>query len=568
MVLLLEEADDPNAKLAIHPGPPVNRISEDDLTELATTDSESGEVVPLIRQDPPPSYSDVRVFQQRLKSEEESYGGQRARRRFCLALGVAFLLFAIPTATIITLKLTLSSRSATEPSESTTTSGSPQPTSDHPNHTPPWREYPGKGPDDHRGGPDHWPPPRGGGGGERRPGGDRGEPHRFPEGEGHGRPEFPPPDPEAQPICADWTSTEISDGEQAIPAFISTFPLSYFSKPIFMRSSLSKAKGHLRVSFVDQLELGQASVHVTASKLSQEELKKIRICVDRGFDGSSILDSLGNLTNTAEFDIALSLSSQQPILPGLVTELPRFAHSFDDSGVSRFRFMSLYGQEGDISFQRVYADSLFVTNVGGSVDGYISTTRRLGIETTSKPISITADLCNDGQDFYPAWARLSSSQASIDAKMVLCERATDRPWQRNGEVGRYDISVANKDAAITLEVKHAAPKQGSSLYINVTNEDTLSLGRTHSVVTLDTGYEGRFLVRAPGSSTPVSVESEEATDDEGGIRYVEKHTLPSQINGIEGKVSWGRFSLPDRPRSDVFVNTVGEGETGLVLLGD
>ena len=110
MVLLLDQADDLDTKLALHSsGPPVNRISVDDLSELGSTDSESGETVPLVRQDPPPSYNDVRQFQHRIKSDEESYGGQRARRRLCLALGAALLLFSIPTIIAVSLKLSLSS---------------------------------------------------------------------------------------------------------------------------------------------------------------------------------------------------------------------------------------------------------------------------------------------------------------------------------------------------------------------------------------------------------------------------------------------------------------------------
>ena len=74
------------------------------------------------------------------------------------------------------------------------------------------------------------------------------------------------------------------------PDISSTFPLSYFLKSIFIRSSIEKATGHLRVSFVDQLDPGRASIRVTASKLSEDGLENVQACMSRGFEGSSILE--------------------------------------------------------------------------------------------------------------------------------------------------------------------------------------------------------------------------------------------------------------------------------------
>lgn len=89
-------------------------------------------------------------------------------------------------------------------------------------------------------------------------------------------------------------------------------------------------------------------------------------------------------------------------------------------------------------------------------------------------------------------------------------------------------------------------------------------------MTVDTGFEGRFSVQAQGESAlPVSVKSEDATDDKGGVRFVEVEEQQRDGRSVSGKVFWNSpVPSPDWRRSDVWISTVGEGETSLLLLGD
>jgi len=90
------------------------------------------------------------------------------------------------------------------------------------------------------------------------------------------------------------------------------------------------------------------------------------------------------------------------------------------------------------------------------------------------------------------------------------------------------------------------------------------------MVTLDTGFEGKFSLQSQGdSSLPVSVKSEEAIDDRGGVRYVEVEEVLENGRLMNGKVFWNSPApLLNRRRSDVWISAVGEGEVSLLLLGD
>ena len=92
MVLLLADADDPEAKLT-PPSTGVIRVTADD----SDSDSEVDHEEPTVRlvQDPPPSYADVQEFRGRAKTEEAT-STMRAQRRFCFALGIALLLCSLP----------------------------------------------------------------------------------------------------------------------------------------------------------------------------------------------------------------------------------------------------------------------------------------------------------------------------------------------------------------------------------------------------------------------------------------------------------------------------------------
>ena len=90
------------------------------------------------------------------------------------------------------------------------------------------------------------------------------------------------------------------------------------------------------------------------------------------------------------------------------------------------------------------------------------------------------------------------------------------------------------------------------------------------MVTLDTGFEGTFVVRSDGEDAPpVSVKSEDATDDDGGIRYVDINRVENEGRLIGGEVFWDSPAPPlDRRGSGVWINSFGSGEASLVLLGD
>jgi hypothetical protein len=119
MVLLLEEADDPNAKLLPPSGPPVNRVPVDESfsvtsegTSVSELTNESDVETIFATHDPPPSYTDVQGFRSRLKSEQAFSVSRRTRRRFCLAFSIALLLCTLPG--FITLSIKLSTRSQNE----------------------------------------------------------------------------------------------------------------------------------------------------------------------------------------------------------------------------------------------------------------------------------------------------------------------------------------------------------------------------------------------------------------------------------------------------------------------
>jgi hypothetical protein len=101
MVLLLSEADDPDAKLLPPTGPPVTRVTVED-GEGNDSDTDDEETVRLV-QDPPPSYTDVQSFRIRAKSQEEEESAGRARRRFWLAVGIALFLCSLPSILVISL---------------------------------------------------------------------------------------------------------------------------------------------------------------------------------------------------------------------------------------------------------------------------------------------------------------------------------------------------------------------------------------------------------------------------------------------------------------------------------
>lgn len=169
----------------------------------------------------------------------------------------------------------------------------------------------------------------------------------------------------------------------------------------------------------------------------------------------------------------------------------------------------------------------------------------------------------------------------IEAKLVLCEEKShasprlgsrqfgDPPGERENEYGRYDVFVSNSDSPISLQVEHASPEQDSSLWLNVTNFDRIYPGRSHTMVTLDTGFEGTFSVQSQGkSSVPVSVQSEDATDDRG-VRHVEIEQVTNEGRSASGKVYWGSPAPPyDQRRGSVWVSAIGKGNVSLLLRGD
>jgi hypothetical protein len=216
---------------------------------------------------------------------------------------------------------------------------------------------------------------------------------------------------------------------------------------------------------------------------------------------------------------------------------------------------------------------------------------RLGIEILCRPITITSTICDDGSG-YPSFARITScgsyvfcassrslllpnhynfTHRPINAKVTLCEAVQRLPPNADDErYGRYRLYVTNSDSPISLQVEHAVPAQGSSLYLNVSNTVASLRGTARTMVTLDRGFEGNFDIRATGTdATPVSVENEDATDDRGGIRYVSIERLENDRRSMSGKVFWDSPAPPlDQRGSDVYISTAGEGGTSLVFLGD
>ena len=166
---------------------------------------------------------------------------------------------------------------------------------------------------------------------------------------------------------------------------------------------------------------------------------------------------------------------------------------------------------------------------------------------------------------------LTLTRRPINAKLTLCE-AVKRPPSNTGDERyvRYRLHVANSDSPISLQVEHAVPAQGSSLYLNVTNTVASTRGIAHTMVTLDSGFEGNFDIRSTGTGAmPVSVQSEAVTDEQGGIRHVEVERVETDRRSMSGKVFWDSpASSLDRRVSDVYISTAGDGEASLLFLGD
>lgn len=222
MVLLLSEADDPDAKLAL---PMLGVIRVDSVEESEASDSsdeEDNESRIQLLQDPPPSYRDVQAFRGRAKAELETAGTRRARRRFCLAVGIALLLCSLSIIPAIFLTRSKTTTDVATPEVrvflvyylsavgksdisihrqpiTTETTATPLPTPEPSRHPggPPDRQRPGWGDPRYPGGRDH---DRGGGGGD--PGGSH---PRYP-GDGRQRPEHPPVENpgEDDRECSDW----------------------------------------------------------------------------------------------------------------------------------------------------------------------------------------------------------------------------------------------------------------------------------------------------------------------------------------------------------------------------
>lgn len=160
---------------------------------------------------------------------------------------------------------------------------------------------------------------------------------------------------------------------------------------------------------------------------------------------------------------------------------------------------------------------------------------------------------------------------SIDAKLVLCDASNSWSHPDKDPIGRYDVQASNSDAPLSLLIEHALPVQGSSLHLNVTNLDDRISGSSNTMVTFDSGFEGQFAARSLGnSSKPVAIHEEEASDSEGGVRYLEIDTVKGEKRTILGRVFWETpHPMPiNRRQSDVSVSAVGEGEVSLTFLGD
>ncbi|KAG8860741.1 hypothetical protein FRB91_001005 [Serendipita sp. 411] len=584
MVLLLEEADDPNAKL-LPSSIPVTRISIEDFTdddlESFTDDSsarENEETVTLIARDPPPSYNDVQSFRERIKSEQQAVASQRARRRFRFSLMVAIVLILLPALIALVIKLSSLSQNTVVndpvPSVTSDDPDSPQETktTSTPNGDFPWDRYPpprggpgGGGGDHGRGGPGEHPPPHGekpnhGGGGDwHGPGDGRNGPEHHPPGKDEGNAE-----------CSDWTQQPLDDENRSQDSFNVEFKLRYVA-PIFVRSLLEEATGSFRVKIDGNLKPEAASLSITATSEAKEHLAKA--CLSRRGDGASEIRLLASkFMQPTHYAIQLSLSPRQQRYPGLGTYLHKFTQSYDEMSSLEFRFIDIDGPSSDVSAAGLSAVWLSINTDEASIDGAFTAKRQLDITGNTKPISITANMCSE-RPGPPTFAKIVSSRGAIDAKLVLADCRGGPRQDPPNSTNHYDFYISNSDAPLSLQVEHGSLMSESSLHLNVSNADTLLKGTAHTSVTLDQGFEGGFDIRALSSSTPVSVKNEDATDDKGGSRYIEMEKVRGEdgqeVNGLVGKVLWeSRTPLPDGRRSQVSVNTLGEGEVNLLLLGD
>jgi len=316
-------------------------------------------------------------------------------------------------------------------------------------------------------------------------------------------------------------------------------------------------------------------ITITATGISEGGIKDAEACINRRktYNSGVWLKAKGPSAERATYSIRVFLSSRRTDYMGLGFHLPRFIHAFDDLSFVKFGFIGIESEDIQVSSASLSAEWITVHTTNGSIDGHFSATRMLDISGSSESITVTGNLCNNGEE-HPTAAKILSSQGLIDARIVLCEPRAG-PWRRRRDDrpednGRYEVFVNNSDAPISLKVKHTIPEQGSSLWIDVSNSDELYTGKSHTKVTLDSGFEGKFSLRSQGDSAlPVSVKSEEATDDRGGVRFVEVKDVQDDGRLMSGKVFWNTPASPlDRRRSDVWISTVGEGEVSLLLLGD
>lgn len=559
---MLAEADDPEAKLAL-PGsvsPSIHMLTLDGHTDSDSSEGDEQENAALISQDPPPSYIDVQSFRSRAKEEQEAELVSRVRRRFALALLAGLLLVALPLALSLTIRFSSSSQNDNPTDTKPTHPNRPPPPP--PPDSPPWRNRPGPpGGDWDRGG--GWGPDHGGRGGPPGPPPDEGR-----RGPNRGqRPEHPPPeDSEGQGCSSEWLpNTDIDAGQD--PSFVTTFPIP-LNSTISIRSFLSQATGTLRVSLDEGLH-DTGSIQVIANGVTQKNLNQIGACLvtNKGrYFNTLFLKPKGFAAEVATYSIHLRFPSREASYPGLITDLPGFAQSFDDLSIARFDFIEAGGMDGSIDALSILAKFIIVRSYNGTVDGHFSAEKGLTIHGEFSPITITSNICDDGWAF-PTFARISTYQSPIDARLTLCNHTTA---MEDESYGRYLVDVSNSDSPIALQIEHTYPVQGSSLYVNVTNIERERTGASHVMVTLDTGFEGNFELRADGDKAlPPSVKSEEATDDHGGFRNVEINRVENEQRLIGGKVYWDSPVPPlDRRGSGVRINTFGSGEASLTLLGD
>jgi hypothetical protein len=154
---------------------------------------------------------------------------------------------------------------------------------------------------------------------------------------------------------------------------------------------------------------------------------------------------------------------------------------------------------------------------------------------------------------------------------MFCDASESWSHPDKDPIGRYDVQASNKDAPISLLIEHELPIQGSSLHLNVTNYDDRIAGSSNTRVTFDPGFEGQVVARSLGNtSKPIAIHEEEASDGEGGVRYLEIDSVEEGKRTILGRVLWDTPSpMPiNRRQSDVNVSAVGGGEVSLTFLGD